>query len=1112
MPTSPVSGAAALAARAQEVVLRYLTWALMPLKLTALRAAALLAAQRELNHVAQSGNGRCGMSSGHIVDGSDTFMSLEAAVQSRVKSVAATTYAGGLVALFMGGLDQPKVTNSNNDNDEESGYDDYHQGDNKIASSPLLGLAAWAASHLAAQTAHTALNTSRVVGSPSEGQPLQPSPPQLMSSAAYSLACEAAAAAATAAEIDRSLSEDSVSLLAPWLAWVGKLESSAPRKPEEDPQSGGRLLMEAWQRMCHAEGRLTQWRRALPWAAQRLATAKQHQITAKAHFAATSWLHAKHVPGGCAPRVESLTALRSARAHLVSASEKCREADATSAKAAEAVDCLIAALGFDRTSTAGEGPTSMAAAVSGKGKGKGRGEKSASMQQFKKESAALTAWQLRAASARQQLASLASDLRPNGDGDDRNDYRDDDEDSSGFAAKLNNGSADGDASGGGSTSSVALKGQCSRRIAAGVVVAALCAFEEENEEEDGDAQQVSSPGPIVAGGAQQQHSSLPSLSSSHRQNVASAASMHLANVARAAAATVESAAHAARQHAHKIECAQAWRAHETRLKHADHERAQLAKSLHQTTRKLRRHAASAGAALREAAPVLFRSAKSASSDSASGGSGDGHRNSSSSTAAAAVAAASTATVATASKGVSTEGGRSAGSMAEVLALAQSLCKALGVTPATDLPKALSALGKVEVAANGDPAAAAEGGQEDGGEGPMGPLRARAAVLAAVAARAAAAEDVVAGVVSQPALVALLALPPPPLLSVDEVGDDNASAEVFDDSSVEGEGGAVSAAAALDRSSVEVLAKAADEEEAAAVAAAEAAGPSLRGAQALVGALGGGIGGGEAARAALLLSACGGNPGVGSGKPVELSGASDGDWAVTEALLVAVVGLARDAASATRTDKPGRSRKDEGEEGSGSKASVAVSAPRGVVSKSMEGASDRKEGREEEDDEEEGDEDDDDDNEDEENDESSSDEEVEGGSKPGNESAAGEDPVGTPGAHASASETSSSVAPNLAPSRGRNAHAVALLERVESRLRGGVTPPPPQSFAASPVAAPPSEKEAVLAAATRGLNVTWNSVVGSAESLGVAAQVAWIIQQATSPENLSLMYEGWAPWI
>ena len=245
MPTNPVSGAAALAARAQEVVLRYLTWALMPLKLTALRAAALLAAQRELNHVAQSGNGRCGMSSGHIVDGSDTFMSLEAAVQSRVKSVAATTYAGGLVALFMGGLDQPKVTNSNNDNDEESGYDDYHQGDNKIASSPLLGLAAWAASHLAAQTAHTALNTSRVVGSPSEGQPLQPSPPQLMSSAAYSFACEAAAAAATAAENDRSLSEDSVSLLAPWLAWVGELESSAPRKPEEDPLLGGRLLMEA---------------------------------------------------------------------------------------------------------------------------------------------------------------------------------------------------------------------------------------------------------------------------------------------------------------------------------------------------------------------------------------------------------------------------------------------------------------------------------------------------------------------------------------------------------------------------------------------------------------------------------------------------------------------------------------------------------------------------------------------------------------------------------------------------------------------------------------------------------------------------------------------------
>ena len=881
--------------------------------------------------------------------------------------------------------------------------------------------------------------------------------------------------------------------------------------------------MEAWQRMCHAEGRLTQWRRALPWAAQRLAMAKQHQITAKAHFAATSWLHAKHVPGGCAPRVESLTALRSARAHLVSASEKCREADATSAKAAEAVDCLIAALGFDRTSTAGEGPTSMAAAVSGKGKGKGRGEKSASMQQFKKESAALTAWQLRAASARQQLASLASDLRPNGDGDDRNDYRDDDEDRIGFTAKLNSGSADGDASGDGSTSSVALKGQCSRRIAAGVVVAALCAFEEENEEEDGDAQQVSSPGPIVAGGAQQQQASLPLLSSSHRKNEATAAPMHLANVARAAAAAVESAAHAARQHALKVECAQAWRAHETRLKHADRERALLAKRLHHTTQKLQRHAARAAVALREAALVLFRSAKSASSDS--GSSGSGQVNSSSVSAAAAVGA-TPASTATAFKGVSSpEGDRSAGSMAEVLALAQSLCKALGVTPATDLPKALSALGKVEVAANGDSAAAAENGQEDGGgrEGPLGPLRARSAVLAAVAARAAAAEDAVASVVSQPAVAALLALLPPPLLSVDEVDADDASAEVYDDSSVEGEGRAVSAAAAVDRSSVEVLAKAADEAEAAAVAAAEAAGPTLRGAQSLVSTLSSSLrndfsASGEASRSALLMSACVGTFSTsGGGTSGERGSFSDGDWTVTEVLLVAVVGLARDAASATRPDKSSRARKDEGEEDSGITtstigSSVAVSRLQGVVSKTMEIASDRTEGREEAEDEE-GDDDEDDDNEDDDNDESSSDEEVEGGSKPGRASAAGEDPVEAPGGRASASATSSSAAPLLLASGGRNAHAVALLERVECRLLGGVNSPPPQKFAASPAAAPPSEKEAVLETAThRGSNVTGNSVIGSAGSLGVAAQVAWIIQQATSPENLSLMYEGWAPWI
>ena len=1138
MPSNPIAGAAALAGRAQEVVLRYLTWVLLPLKLSALRAAAVLTATRELNHVAVSGNGHgesgssssssnfggsvsssaltssslpassTSLSAGSdnsILRGSggDTFVSIEAAIQSRAKCAAASTYAGGLVALLLGGPSQPKEASS-------------------IACTPSLGLAAWAASHLAAQTARAAATTSELVSDPALADmqpPRLPSPPPLMSSAAYGLAITAA----TASECSDSLPEDSAPLLASWSAWLVELESSLVlHVPEVEVSLGGSLL-EAWQRVCHAEGPLTRWRRALPWAARRLTTAKQHQATMKRHLAVSQWLHSKHAPGGYAPRAESLLALRSARAHLVSASEKCIEAVATSAKAAEAVNGSIAALGLSGASGS-EAATTGAAATAASGKGKGRdAEKSGSMKHFKKEIAALAAWQVRSTSARQQLASLASNLQPGGDSGGDRSYGDDDG-SCGFTMKLVGGSADGDASG--------LVTTRNRRITAGVAVATLCAFEEEDqeyEEESVKGQQVSSSGLFVAGSANQQQASLSfSTSSSRSKGVATAASVHLANVARAAAAVVESAAHASRQHAHKVECAQAWRATETRLKHADSERAHLAKQLHQTTWNLQSQAAGAASALREAVPVLFRGAKGASSNSGSGSKSSSSGLGKSSSAVPASAAAS-APVSTATKGVSAEGGRSAGSMAEVLALAQSLCKALGVTPVSDLPTALCALEGVGASAKGDAAAAEANKGGGGGEGPLGPLRARAGILAAVAARAAAAEDAIASAVTQPAVAALLALPPPSLPSADEVIDDNVAIQAGDDyANTEGAPAAAVTISMVDSSSVEVLAKAADEAEAVAVAAAEAAGPSLRGAQALVSALGGGPqnalsnsssgsgGSVETARAKLLTSACVGTSGAGDGSSGKKRSVSNGDWAVTEALLVALVGLARDAASSTRTDQPSHRREGDGEDGSRGSNRAAESASLGVKVDTLEKASDRGEDCEEEEDEDDDDENDDDDD----NEESSSDEEGdEGGGKQSSATrAAGESSGEVPGGRASARAPSSSVPPHLqAPGGGRNAHAVALLERVESRLRGGVTPLHPQSFAASPAATgtagPPLETEAAEAPpGQRGLSVPGKNTSESAESLGVAAQVAWMIQQATSPENLCLMYEGWAPWI
>ena len=59
---------------------------------------------------------------------------------------------------------------------------------------------------------------------------------------------------------------------------------------------------------------------------------------------------------------------------------------------------------------------------------------------------------------------------------------------------------------------------------------------------------------------------------------------------------------------------------------------------------------------------------------------------------------------------------------------------------------------------------------------------------------------------------------------------------------------------------------------------------------------------------------------------------------------------------------------------------------------------------------------------------------------------------------------------------KNGHALAMLRRVHSRLSGSDGP---QSGKAP---------------------------------VNVAQQVEWIIHQATSVDQLSAMYEGWAPWV
>lgn len=58
------------------------------------------------------------------------------------------------------------------------------------------------------------------------------------------------------------------------------------------------------------------------------------------------------------------------------------------------------------------------------------------------------------------------------------------------------------------------------------------------------------------------------------------------------------------------------------------------------------------------------------------------------------------------------------------------------------------------------------------------------------------------------------------------------------------------------------------------------------------------------------------------------------------------------------------------------------------------------------------------------------------------------------------------------------HAVALIDRVGKRIQGDM----------------------------RG------SLKQSSDQLSVAEHVAWMIQQASSPDNLCSMYEGWAAWI
>jgi hypothetical protein len=279
--------------------------------------------------------------------------------------------------------------------------------------------------------------------------------------------------------------------------------------------------------------------------------------------------------------------------------------------------------------------------------------------------------------------------------------------------------------------------------------------------------------------------------------------------------------------------------------------------------------------------------------------------------------------------------------------------------------------------------------------------------------------------------------------------------------------------------VEALAKLADRAEAAAVAAAEAAGPLLRGAQALVAALScaqSAPGNREADAARSLLAGAVGSWPLDDGAS---GGGAGGDWAATEALLVAVADLARQAAAGT--DVPGRMREATG-------TSAAAARPRAAAKAAATANSGSGE----------------DDEEDEDDDESSSndeDDEDEGGEE--SASAAGEG--GTPLVARASAPAASSPAPLAAAAAGRNAHAVAVIASVQRRLCGNT----PLHLAAA--AARPAAAQAAVAANVEGVSPD-PAAAGSAEALGVAAQVAWVIQQATSPENLCLMYEGWAPWI
>ena len=128
---------------------------------------------------------------------------------------------------------------------------------------------------------------------------------------------------------------------------------------------------------------------------------------------------------------------------------------------------------------------------------------------------------------------------------------------------------------------------------------------------------------------------------------------------------------------------------------------------------------------------------------------------------------------------------------------------------------------------------------------------------------------------------------------------------------------------------------------------------------------------------------------------------------------------------------------------------------------------------------------------------------------------------------------------------RNAHAVAALSRVSDRLRGvehqaaqrtniTTSHPLPAAAAAAAVAtsslakkvaddgtARPSEESgptrlpAQQQQQQRELHeldqLKEGQEKGAVVPLDVKQHVSWMIQQATSPENLCLMYEGWAAW-